>query len=199
DAKVPVGAFDDALQLDDTQRPERLKLYARHVHDHIDTMAKRAYHKSVEGAYEFTVVFIPGDLFYHAALEYDHTLLDYARGKSIILASPNTLIALLKSAVMGWREAQLATEARKIQQIGTELYKRMNVVVGHLSKLGKNLTQSVTAYNDTVGSIESRLLASARKMHGIGVGKAELPEIANLGETVRGFSQPELLGEPASG
>lgn len=195
DAKVPMGAFDDALQVDDSQRPERLKLYARQVRDHIDAMAKRAYHKSVDGAYEFTVIFIPGELFYHAALEYDHTLLDYALGKGVILASPNTLIALLKSAAMGWRETQLAADARKIQQIGAEVYERLNTVVVHLSKLGKNLTQSVDAYNAAVGSIESRLLASARRMHGMGVGSAELPEIPSLGETVRAFSQPELLVE----
>lgn len=196
DAKVPMGAFDDALQADDSQRPERLKIYARQVRDHIDAMAKRAYHRSVEGAYEFTVIFIPGELFYHAALEYDHGLIDYALGKSIILASPNTLIALLKSAALGWKEAQLASEARKIQQIGSELYERLGTVIGHLSRLGRNLTQSVGAYNDAVGSIESRLLSSARKMHAMGVGKTELPELDGLGETVRAFSQPELLGAP---
>lgn len=195
DAKVPMGAFDDALQVDDSQRPERLKLYARQVREHIDAMARRAYHKSVVGAYEFTVIFIPGELFYHAALEYDHTLLDYALGRGIILASPNTLIALLKSAAMGWREAQLAADARKIQLLGAEIYERLNTVVGHLGKLGKSLTQSVDAYNSAVGSIESRLLASARRMHSMGIGASELSELPGLGETIRAFSQPELLVE----
>jgi DNA recombination protein RmuC len=195
DAKMSLGAFEDALQADESQRPERLKLYASQVRGHIDTMAKRAYHQALAGAYEFTVIFIPGELFYHVALEYDHTLLDYALGKGIILASPTTLIALLKSAVMGWREAQLAADARKIQQIGVELYERLNVVVKHLSALGKNLTQSVTAYNSAVGSVESRLLVSARRMHGMGIGGAELPELAVLGVLPNAFSQPGLLDE----
>jgi DNA recombination protein RmuC len=198
DAKVPVGAFDDALQVDERQRPERLKIYARQVRDHIDTMAKRGYHKVVEGAYEFTVIFIPGELFYHAALEYDHTLLDYALGKGVVLASPNTLIALLKSAAMGWREAQIAADARKIQQLGAEVYERLGTVAGHLSKLGKSLTQSVDAYNASVGSIENRLLASARRMHSMGIGTAPPPDLTLVSETVRLFSQPELLPQASS-
>ncbi len=197
DSKMSLGAFEDALQVDEHQRPERLKLYANQVRGHVDTMAKRAYHKSLDGAYEFTVIFIPGELFYHAALEYDHTLLDYALEKGIILASPNTLIALLKSAVMGWREAQLAADARKIQLIGVEVYDRLSVVVKHLTTLGKNLTQSVTAYNSAVGSVETRLLVSARRMRGMGISSTELPELAALDVLPNAFSQPELLGERA--
>lgn len=195
DSKMALGAFDDALQADESQRPERLKQYAGQVRGHIDAMAKRSYHTAIDGAYEFTVIFIPGELFYHAALEYDHGLLDHALGKGIILASPNTLIALLKSAAMGWREAQLAADARKIQQIGAELYERLSSVVKHLTGLGKNLTQSVNAYNSAVGSIESRLLVSARRMRGMGVAGAELPELAALEVTPNAFSQPELLDE----
>ncbi len=198
DAKMALGAFEDALHADESQRPERLRHYANQVRGHVDTMAKRAYHKALPGAYEFTVIFIPGELFYHAALEYDHALLDYALEKSILLASPNTLIALLKSAVMGWREAQLATDARKIQQLGAEVYERLNVVVKHLTALGKNLSQSVTAYNGAVGSIESRLLVSARRMRGMGIGSADLPELAALDVLPNAFSQPELLGDSAA-
>jgi len=195
DSKMALGAFDDALQADESQRPERLKLYAGQVRGHVDAMAKRAYHTSIEGAYAFTVIFIPGELFYHAALEYDHGLLDHAIGKGIILASPNTLIALLKSAAMGWREEQITTDARKIQQIGVEVYERLHGVVKHLTTLGKNLNQSVAAYNSAVGSIESRLLVSARRMHGMGVGSTELPALAALDVLPNAFSQPELLAE----
>ncbi|MBX0331541.1 DNA recombination protein RmuC [Oscillochloris sp. ZM17-4] len=197
DAKVPLDRFLDALEAPEDQRSELFRQHARSIRGHVDEMAKRAYHKQFSAAHEFTVIFIPGEVFYQVALEHDHELLEYALTKNIILASPNTLIAVLKSAAMGWKETQLAADAQKIQQIGAEVYDRLNIVAGHLGKLGKNLTQSVSAYNDTVGSIESRLLASARKMHTMGVGNADLPEIASLGDTVRAISQPELLGEPA--
>lgn len=192
DAKVPLERFLDALEAAEPERSERLREYARSVRGHVDEMARRAYHEHVPNAHEFTVIFLPGEVFYQTALEFDHQLLEHSFAKGVIIASPSTLIALLKSAAMGWREAQLADEAHKIQQLGAELYDRLNTVAGHISKLGKSLEQSVKTYNQLVGSTESRLLASARRMHDMGIGTNDLPELVSLSETARVFSRAEL-------
>ena len=194
DAKVPLERFLDALEAVEERRSELLREHAKSVRSHVDEMARRAYHKQLTNAHDFTVIFIPGEVFFQTALEHDHELLEYAFSKGVIIASPNTLMAVLKASAMGWREIQLAADARKIQQIGTEVYVRLIKVVEQLTKLGKNLNQSVDAYNSVVGSIESRVLVSARKMQAMGVSDEEIPSLDQLPSTVRVFSQPELLG-----
>lgn len=188
DAKVPLERFLDAMEAPEPEREQYFREHARSIRNHVDEMAKRAYHKQFNDAHEFTVIFIPGEVFYQTALEYDHELLEYALRKDIILASPNTLIAVLKSAAMGWKETQLAADAHKIQETGREIYARMETVVEHMRKLGRNLTQSIEAYNTTVGSIEGRLLVSARKMHAQGIGSNELPELPPLHTAVRAIT-----------
>jgi DNA recombination protein RmuC len=163
------------------------------VREHVLKLAAKNYTKEFDRTPEFVVLFIPGEAFFSAALEQDPTLLEEGARKGVILATPTTLIALLHAAAYGWREEQVAEGARKVSALGRELYDRMSTLVGHVSKVGKSLDSSVKAYNDAVGSLESRVLPSVRKLkdHGIG-GAAELGELAPLEKAVRLPSAPEL-------
>ena len=144
DSKMPFTAYFDAMEATEEQaRVAKLKEHARHVREHVKAMKKRAYHEAIDGAHDFTVLFIPGEAFYHAALEHDHNLLEDAFNQGIILVSPVGLLALLKTVATGWREERLTEDARKIQELGNEMYKRLKVVTGHLSRLGKSLNESV--------------------------------------------------------
>lgn len=192
DSKVPLEAFLDALNADEATRPEKLKAHARQIRQHVDAMAKRQYHRSIEGAHDFTVLFVPGEVFYQTALEHDHELLEYALQHSIILASPGTLIALLRSAALSWRETRLAEHAEQIKEAGEEIYKRIGKVAEHITKLGKALGRSVEAYNDTVGSIERNLLTSAQELHRLHVSSQPIEAPDALQVSLRSFVKPEL-------
>jgi DNA recombination protein RmuC len=194
DAKVPIEAYLNAREAtDDVTRAARLADHARQVRDHVNKLATKNYWSEVGQTPEFAVLFIPGEVFFSAALEQDPELLEFGARKGVILATPTTLIALLHAAAYGWREEQVAEGARKVSALGRELYDRMSTLVGHVSKVGKSLDSSVKAYNDAVGSLESRVLPSVRKLkdHGIG-GAAELGELAPLEKAVRLPSAPEL-------
>jgi DNA recombination protein RmuC len=193
DAKVPLTAYLEALEAtDDGVRSERLHAHARHIRSHIDDMKKRGYHQHIDGSHDFTVLFIPGEVFYSAALQHDHALLDYAFQNHIILANPTTLIALLKAVALGWQETRLAENAQQIKTIGEELYKRLGVVAGHMIDLGKSLDKSVDAYNKAVGSIERNLLTSARRMHDLQIGSDAPGELEPIEKTSRSFSKEDL-------
>jgi DNA recombination protein RmuC len=159
-------------------------------------MYKRNYPAKIDGAHEFTVIFIPGETFYQAALEHDTELLDYAFGKSIILASPNTLVAILKAAAMGWRETRLAAEAKTIRDEGEKIYKALRSVAEHLGKLGDGLEKATMAYNNVIGSVETRLLPPARKMNELGIREAkDMPALALIETSVRTIVRPDLVLE----
>jgi len=198
DAKMPFTAYFDAMEATEEQvRMTKLKEHALHVRNHVKQMNKRAYHNAIDGAHDFTVLFIPGEAFYQAALEYDPTLLEEAFNMGIILVSPVGLLALLKAVAMGWKEERLATDARKIQELGDEMYKRLKTVTGHLSQLGKSLNGSVSAYNKAVGSIERNLLISARRMHEYAIGSEEIAELPEVEDSTREFVKSELQHESA--
>jgi DNA recombination protein RmuC len=194
DAKVPIEAYLNAREAaDDAARAARLADHARQVRDHVNKLATKTYWSEVSQTPEFVILFIPGEVFFSAALEQDPELLEFGARKGVILATPTTLIALLHAAAYGWKEEQVAEGARAVSALGRELYDRMSTLVGHFAKVGKSLDSSVKAYNDAVGSLESRVLPSVRKLkdHGVG-GASELGELAALEKTIRLPSAPEL-------
>jgi|HigsolmetaAR201D_1030396.scaffolds.fasta_scaffold03859_7 DNA recombination protein RmuC len=198
DSKVPLEGFLNALNAEENQRAELFRQHARQLRNHIDAMSKRNYPAKVDGAHEFTVIFVPGETFYQTALEYDAELLDYAFGKSVILASPNTLIAILKAAALGWRETRLAAEAQRIRDEGEKIFKALRTLAEHMSKLGTALDRATDAYNEAIGNLEQRLLPPARKMNDLGIQDSkDMPTVKLVDKRTRSFTRAELM--PASG
>jgi DNA recombination protein RmuC len=178
DAKTPIQALLDAHQTDDdTVRTQRLADFARNVRDHVAALKAKSYWKQFDSAPDFVVMFLPGESFFRAAIEQDPSLLELHAQSGIILASPATLITMLRTVASSWREEQVAQSARAISELGRELYERLGTMTEHLVTLGKRLDGSVQAYNQTVGSFERRVLVSARKFpeHGVTASK-DLPE-----------------------
>lgn len=168
DSKVPLAAYLDALQSDDADRQkERMVAHARHIREHIKGLSAKSYWAQFENTPEFVVLFIPNETIFSAALEQDPQLIEWGVDNKVILATPTTLIALLKAIAFGWQQEAIAREAREISALGKELYERIGVVTGHFAKLGKSLDQSVGHYNKAVSSMESRLLATARRFEAL--------------------------------
>lgn len=164
DSKVPLAAYLDALEADDPEvQTTRMKAHARHIRDHIKGLSAKSYWTQFDNTPEFVVLFIPNETIFSAALEQDPELIELGVNNKIILATPTTLIALLKAIAFGWQQEAIAREAKEISALGKELYERIGVVTGHFAKLGKSLDQSVGHYNKAISSVESRLLVTARK------------------------------------
>jgi len=198
DAKVPLEALLDALQTDDeNERERKLQDFVRHVRAHVSKLALKAYWRQFSPSPEYVVMFLPTESFFRYALEEDHSLLEFAANQNVLIASPTTLIANLRSAAMGWREETLAESARQVSELGQELYDRLSTMGGHVSKLGSRLEKAVEAYNETVGSPESRVLPSARRFQDLGVpGKDELEPVTPIERLVKPLTAPELASPP---
>jgi DNA recombination protein RmuC len=195
DAKVPMQAFLDANEADDeTVRRAHMAKHGRQLRAHIDQLAKKEYWKRVDPSPEYVVAFIPGDPLLTAALEHEPGLMEYAAANNVLLATPTSLIALLRSAAYGWQQDTLAENAREVQQLGTELYQRLSLLGDHVAGVGKGLSSAVTAYNRAIGSLESRVLVTARRFVEMGVagGERELPPPASIDITTRALQSPEL-------
>ncbi len=165
DAKAPFEAYLTAMETrDDRARKEYLTSHARAVRSHVDAFGAKAYWEGFPSTPEFVVLFMPADPFLDAALQYDPTLLEYAFSRDVVLATPATLVALLRTIAYTWRQEALAENALAVHALGRELYGRLSTMGGYLSKLGASLGGAVTAYNRAVGSLESRVLVSARKL-----------------------------------
>src|SRR5690606_1158016 len=199
DAKVPLEAFLEAAEAtDDRTRDERLAVHARQVRNHVDELASKAYWRLLPATPEFVVMFMPGEAFLSHALEVDPSLLEYAAQRKVILATPTTLIALLRTVAYAWNEQALASHAREVFELGRELYQRLGRLGRHLDRLGRALTGAVGAYNEAIGSLESRVLVTARRLHDLNVTDDELPPPTPVDQATRPLAAPELVsnGDP---
>jgi len=202
DAKVPLQAFLDANDaVDEEARRAHLDNHARQLRSHVDALAKKEYWQQFEESPEFVVAFIPGDPLLAAALERDAGLLEHAVANHVLLATPTTLIALLRSVAYGWQQESLADNAREVQRLGRDLYKRIAVFGEHLARTGKGLASAVDAYNKAVGSLERTVLPQARRFHELGIiggADREMVPIEQVDAATREVSAPELTaGRPA--
>jgi len=195
DAKVPLEAFLRAAEAeDDDQRRAELVAHARQLRTHVDQLAKKQYWAQFDPSPDFVVAFVPGDPLLAAAFEHDPSLIEHAITNRVLLATPTTLIALLRTVAYGWQQESLADNAREVQKLGAELYDRLRVMGTHLGRLQRSLGGAVDAFNDTVGSLESRVLVTARKFPGLGVGDGgkELTQLEQVVSTPRQPQAPEL-------
>jgi DNA recombination protein RmuC len=194
DAKVPLDAFLDATSADDDEeRDAHLTRHARQLRQHVDVLAAKSYWRSLPATPEFVVLFVPGESFLSAALEAEPSLLEYAAAQKVVLATPTTLIALLRTVAYAWTQQALADKAREIHELGRELHDRLGTMGGHLDKLGRSLTAAVGSYNRAVGSLETRVLVSARKFNELEVGDADLSAPEVVSEAARPLTAAELL------
>jgi DNA recombination protein RmuC len=194
DAKAPMQAYLEALEAsDEVVRKAKFTEHARAVRGHIDALGAKSYWKSIQPSPEFVVLFIPGEAFYSAALRYEPDLFERGTSVGVILASPATLIALLKAAAYGWKQEALSKNADEIRRLGLELHERVGTLGENLDILGQRLTQTVTAYNSAITSVEGRVLVTGRKLEKLGAGsEKKLAEPRLVEELPKQLSAPEL-------
>lgn len=198
DSKVSLAAYLDAAGADEPAAWEaRLDAHARHLREHVDRLAAKAYWRSFSPAPEFVVLFVPGEAFLAPALDRDPGLLEYAMRRRVHIATPTTLVSLLRTAHYAWQQQALSENARAVFELGRELYERLGTLGRHVDQLGKSLTNAVVAYNRTIGSLESRVLVTARRLNELGVTDAELGPPAPVEEPARAPSAAELADDAA--
>jgi DNA recombination protein RmuC len=189
DAKVTLAAYLEAAEATDEVRAhERMAAHARHLRVHVDRLAEKAYWQQFDDAPEFVVLFVPGEAFLAPALEHDPSLLEHAYAQGVHIATPTTLVSLLRTVAHGWRQQSLTEDARAVLAAGKELHARLSTLGGHVDKLGRSLGRTVDAFNATVGSLESQVLPSARRMS-----QCELDAGAPVEAVPRRLTSPELV------
>jgi DNA recombination protein RmuC len=194
DSKVPLAAYLEAVEATtEAIREARLDAHAKHLRTHVDQLGGKAYWAALPSTPEFVILFIPGEAFLAPALERDLGLLEYAIARRVHIATPTTLVSMLRTAHFAWQQEALSDNARAVFDLGRELYDRLAGLGRHVDKLGRSLTASVVAYNQAVGSLESRVLVTARRLSELGVVAGELPTPAAAQETTRPLSAPELV------
>ncbi|WP_433434383.1 DNA recombination protein RmuC [Nonomuraea sp. CA-141351] len=194
DSKVSLAAYLEAAEAsDESLASVRLDAHARHVREHIDRLAAKSYWQGFNPSPEFVVLFIPGEAFLAPALERDPGLLEYAMTRRVHIATPTTLITMLRTAHYAWQQAALSENARAVFELGKELYERLSSLGRNVDSLGRALTRAVEAYNKSVGSLESRVLVTARKLHDLGVVDRDLDSPEMLEDLPRPLASPELL------
>jgi DNA recombination protein RmuC len=194
DAKVPFAGYLDAMDArDEASQRARLEAHARHVRDHVTRLAAKAYWERFAPSPEFVVMFVPSDSFLSVALEHDPTLLEHAFTRDVVIATPSTLIALLRTVAYAWRQDAVADNAREVLALGRELHGRLATMGGHLGQLGRELGSAVTAYNRSVGSLETRVLVTARRLADLHVVDERLEAPAGVSDVPRPIAAPELL------
>jgi len=179
DSKAPLDAYLDAAESeDDDARRSHLSRHARLVRDHMTKLGQKRYWQQFEPAPEFVVMFLGDEAWFRAALDHDPSLLEAGVEAGVVPASPTTLIALLRTVAYGWQQETVAESARQVSKLGRELHERLGVFTGHFAGVGKSLDAAVRSYNSAVGSLESRVLVTARKFPDLGAGAGELPDAA---------------------
>jgi DNA recombination protein RmuC len=199
DAKVPLDAFLDATAAeDDEEREAHLRRHVRQLRTHVDLLGAKAYWRALDETPEFVVMFVPAEAFLAAALETQGDLLEHAAARQVVLATPTTLIALLRTVAHGWSHETLASQAAEVQRLGRELHERLGTLGGHLDKVGRSLGAAVSSYNAAVGSLEGRVLVTARRFGDLGVTSDDLDAPRQVEEAPRALSAPELAAPDLS-
>jgi DNA recombination protein RmuC len=200
DSKVPLDAFLDACAAEaddgsgsDEQRAALLQRHARQLRRHVDSLAAKGYWRALPATPEFVVLFVPGESFLSAALEAEPSLIEYAADRQVVLATPTTLIALLRTVAYAWTQQTLADRAREVHALGRDLHERLATMSGHFDRLGRSLSGAVSSYNRAVGSLENRVLVSARRFSELGVGTGELSKPEPVVDGPRPLTAAELL------
>lgn len=195
DAKAPLSAYLNAVEASDEKEKSRcLQDHARQIRNHINNLASKSYWEALEDAPDFVVLFLPGEVFFAAALEQDSGLIEYGVEQKVILSTPTTLIALLKGVAYGWRQEQLAQNAREICELGKTLYDRIRILTGHFADLGRSLDKSVEVYNRAIGSLERNVLSSARRFKELGAGSdIDIALLEPIEKNIRPLQAPEML------
>jgi DNA recombination protein RmuC len=203
DAKVPLDAFLDATSSDAAGDPDErdahLARHARQLKGHVELLGSKRYWRSLPETPEFVVLFLPAESFLSAALEADGSLLEHAADRGVVLATPTTLIALLRTVAHGWGHESLADQAREIHRVGRDLHERLGTMSGHLGKLGRSLDTAVAAYNQAIGSWESRVLVAARRFEDLDVTDDRLGDVRTVSATARPVGSVHPLPRRAAG
>jgi DNA recombination protein RmuC len=200
DAKTPATAVLEAVNCADDEQRRRLCVeHVAGVKKHIDALSKKAYWEQFERAPEFVVMFLPSEAFFSVAMEHDPTLFEHSFEQKVIIATPTTLIAVLKAIGYGWRQEAIAENAQEISELGRDLYDRIGKLAAHFEDVGKHLGRSVQSYNKAVGALERRVLPQARRFQSLGVGSTtEIPQLDSLEVASVALSAPELQLPPGS-
>ena len=198
DAKTPLEAFLDAQEAaDEESRAGRLQAHARQVREHMDRLGSKAYWEALADAPEFVVMFLPGETLFSAALQHDLGLIEHGLRQRVLLASPITLIALLTTVAHSWRQEAITENFREVAALGRELYDRLATFAGHLNEVRKRLDGAVQSYNQAAGSLEARVLVTARRLKDLKVTTADdLPPAESIDTVPRVLKQMGLMGLP---
>lgn len=194
DAKAPLVAYLDAFETsDEAERQQRLADHARHVREHVGKLSAKGYWRQFDSSPDLVVMFLPDESYLRAAHEHDPSLQEHAWSSNVILASPSTLMVLLRTVAMTWQQETIAESAREVSDLGRELYKRLATMGAHFAKLGRTLDGAVDAYNKTVGSLERQVLVQARRFEQHGISGIEPPELQPVDRQTRSLSAAELV------
>jgi len=194
DAKVALSAYLEAAETaDEARRAARLAAHARHLRTHVDGLAAKSYWAAFQPSPEFVVLFVPGEAFLAPALEHDPSLLEHAMARRVVIATPTTLITMLRTVAYSWQQAALADSTRDVFELGRDLYQRLSKLGEHVDKLGRSVGRVVSDYNTAVGSLEGRVFVAARRMNDLKLVDADLPAPRTVEETPRALGAHELL------
>ena len=194
DAKAPLSAYLDAFETsDEAERDRRLTDHARQVREHVTKLSAKGYWRQFEPSPDLVVMFLPDESYLRTAQEHDPSLQEYAWSSNVVLASPSTLMILLRTVAMTWQQETIAESAREVSELGRVLYKRLATMGGHMTRLGKSLDGAVKSYNETVGSLERQVLPQARKFERHGITGIEAPELQPVERQTRALAAAELV------
>jgi len=197
DAKVALNAYINAIEAEsEEERINNFKIHAKQIQTHMKNLSSKSYWSQLENAPEFVVMFIPGESFLAAAAHYDHDLIENGMQQQVVLATPTTLIALIRTVAFGWRQEQITKNAQEVSNLGKQLYERMRVLASHITQVGDGLKKANTSYSNAVGSLERMILPAARKFKNLGVGSGDdIPALEQIETVPRILSAPELTEE----